>query len=116
MRSLPALLACLILLVLPGAALALPGPASFKAGPRLTLPAQSAAATPAPLTAATTTASTAATRSTATNPEAPVPVAPSNIPPVGRRLSPNQVLAIAARLPKMERVRREYPGSYGGAY
>jgi hypothetical protein len=45
-----------------------------------------------------------------------VPVAPSNIPPAGRRLSPNQVLAIAERLPKMQRVRREYPGSYGGAY
>jgi len=26
------------------------------------------------------------------------------------------VLAIAERLPKVEKVRRRYPGSYGGAY
>jgi hypothetical protein len=48
--------------------------------------------------------------------EAPIPIAPSDHPPAGRRLSPNQVLAIAAALPKMRRVRAKYPGSYGGAY
>jgi hypothetical protein len=53
---------------------------------------------------------------TAVDPEAPVPVAPSNIPPAGRRLSPNAVLAIAAGLQKMRAVRAKYPGSYGGAY
>ncbi len=112
MRSLPALLACLILLVVPAAAFGLPGAESFKQGRRLTIPAQSTAGS----TTAPPAASTAATHSQATNPEAPVPVAPSNIPPAGRRLSPNQVLAIAERLPKMQGVRREYPGSYGGAY
>jgi hypothetical protein len=43
-------------------------------------------------------------------------VAPSNTPPAGRRLSANRVLEIAGALPKMKAVRREYPGSYGGAY
>jgi hypothetical protein len=103
MRSLAALLACLILLVAPGAALALPGAGSFTHGPRFATPT----VTPPP---------SAASATTATNPDAPVPVAPSNIPPAGRRLSANQVLAIAERLPKIEQVRREYPGSYGGAY
>ncbi len=51
-----------------------------------------------------------------TSSETPIPVPPSNIPPAGRRLSANQVLAIAARLPKMRKVRAEYRGSYGGAY
>jgi hypothetical protein len=40
----------------------------------------------------------------------------SSVPPAGRRLSSDQVLAIAGRLPKMRAVRAEYPGSYGGAY
>jgi hypothetical protein len=48
--------------------------------------------------------------------EAPIPVAASNKAPAGRRLSPNQVLAIAAALPKMRAVRAKYAGSYGGAY
>jgi Glycosyltransferase family 87 len=70
--------------------------------------------TAAPATAATpqrATASTAATTS-----EGPIPVPASNTPPSGRRLSANQVLAIAAALPKMRAVRAKYPGSYGGAY
>jgi hypothetical protein len=57
----------------------------------------------------------AATR-TPTNPEAPVPVAASVIPPPGRRLSPDQVLEIANRLPAMRRERAKHRGSYGGAY
>ena len=70
-------------------------------------------------TAATTTASsdgasTTTTQSTVS--ESPVPVANSDIPPAGRRLSANQVLAIAQALPKMKAVRAKYPGSYGGAY
>jgi hypothetical protein len=68
----------------------------------------SAASARAPATRTVTT--------TARNPEAPVPVAPSNIPPAGRRLSANQVLAIAERLPKVLSARSGYPGSYGGAY
>src|SRR5271167_3648503 len=51
-----------------------------------------------------------------TNPETPVPVAPSVVPPTGRRLSPDDVLEIAGRLPRMRRVRAVYPGSYDGAY
>ncbi len=50
------------------------------------------------------------------NPEAPIPVAASDTPPAGRRLSPNQVLAIAQRLEKVKKARSGYPGSYGGAY
>ena len=61
------------------------------------------------------TLSTNAKAPTSTS-EGPIPVAPSNVAPVGRRLTPNRVLAIAAALPKMKAVRREYPGSYGGAY
>ena len=47
---------------------------------------------------------------------APIPVSASDIPPAGRRLSANRVLAIAERLPKMRSVRAKYPGSFGGAY
>jgi hypothetical protein len=47
---------------------------------------------------------------------AAIPVPPSDTPPTGRRLSANQVLAKAERLPKMKAVRAKYPGSYGGAY
>jgi hypothetical protein len=115
MRSVPALLACLILLLLPGAALGLPGAASFKAGPRVKRPkVTTTAARSAPVT--TTAQRTASTASSARNPDAPIPVAPSDTPPAGRRLSANQVMAIAARLGKVERARRQYPGSYGGAY
>jgi hypothetical protein len=71
-----------------------------------------AAAAPAPVPGSTAPASP----SSATNSEAPIPVPASNAPPQGRRLSPNEVLAIAAPLPKMKAVRAEYPGSYGGAY
>jgi hypothetical protein len=85
------------------------------------------AAANATTSSATATASTAGSASPAggagapgatsvKNPDAPVPVGPSNIPPAGRRLSANQVIAIAERLPKVEHARREYPGSYGGAY
>ncbi len=57
-----------------------------------------------------------ATTTSATNSETPVPVAPSIVPPAGRRLSPDDVLEIAGRLPRMRRVRADYPGSYDGAY
>ncbi len=59
---------------------------------------------------------TSASSTTQTDPNAPIPVPESNTPPAGRRLSANQVLAIAARLPKMKAVRAKYRGSYGGAY
>jgi hypothetical protein len=66
--------------------------------------------------ATTTPTSTAATSTQATVSENPVPVANSDIPPAGRKLSANRVLAIAESLPKMKAVRAKYPGSYGGAY
>ncbi len=65
-------------------------------------------------TRSTTTRSTAKT--TGTTSESPIPVPASDTPPAGRRLSANRVLAIAAKLPKMRAVQREYRGSYGGAY
>ena len=68
-------------------------------------------ATAAPATTAAATTSTQATVS-----ESPIPVAASDIPPAGRRLSANQVLAIAQALAKMKAVRAKYPGSYDGAY
>jgi hypothetical protein len=52
----------------------------------------------------------------AVNSQAPIPVARSNIPPAGRRLSAEEVLAIAARLPRMKQLEREYRGAYSGAY
>lgn len=84
-------------------------------------PAQAAGSTArdslrSPTSATADPSSSSSSAATAANPEAPIPVAPSNTPPVGRRLSPNQVIAIAAALPKMKKVRSEYPGSYGGAY
>ena len=36
--------------------------------------------------------------------------------PPGRRLSADQVLAIARKLPKMRAVQAEYPGSFADAY
>jgi hypothetical protein len=56
------------------------------------------------------------TTTTPANPESPVPVAPSLVPPAGRRLSSDDVLEIANRLPKMRHERARYRGSYGGAY
>jgi len=79
--------------------------------------ATTAKRTNAPLALTTglrTTSGTSAT--TATTSETPVPVAPSIVPPAGRRLSPDDVLEIANKLPKMRHVRAKYPGSYGGAY
>jgi glycosyl transferase family 87 len=52
----------------------------------------------------------------ATNPEAPIPVPESSVPPAGRRLSADEVLAIAAKLPLIRGERAKYRGSYGGAY
>jgi hypothetical protein len=43
-------------------------------------------------------------------------VALSNVPPAAHRLSSEQVLAIANRLPEMRALRREYPGSFGDVY
>ena len=66
--------------------------------------------------ASTTPTSTTSTTAPATVSETPIPVAASTIPPAGRVLSADRVLAIAEGLPKMKAVRAKYPGSYGGAY
>jgi hypothetical protein len=59
---------------------------------------------------------TTTTTTASTNSETPIPVPDSNVPPAGRRLSADQVIAIASALAKMRAVRRKYPGSYAGAY
>ncbi len=56
------------------------------------------------------------TTTTSAEPEAPVPVVASDTPPPGRFSSPNRILRIADRLPKMRAVRAEYPGSFGDVY
>jgi hypothetical protein len=59
---------------------------------------------------------TATKSTTSTSSETPVPVSLSNVPPAGHRLSSEQVLAIANRLPKMRALRAEYKGSFGDVY
>jgi hypothetical protein len=104
MRHPPLALALTLILALPGSALA--SRTSFDTVTR------------APLAAHTDTAFAAAAASTtvSTSSETPIPVVKSNVPPAGRRLSSDQVLAIAEKLPKMKAARAKYPGSYGGAY
>jgi hypothetical protein len=83
--------------------------------PALPAPAAAAASTiPRGISSLTSRTRTSAPATATT--EGPIPVPPSSVPPAGRRLSANQVLAIAAALPKMRAARAEYPGSYGGAY
>jgi hypothetical protein len=111
---LAAVIACAVL----GVAVGNAAGATASAGP--------AAGARAPLTGATLagiaaaagaeTAHSARSQSSSTVPGAPIPVARSSVPPAGRRLSSDQVLAIAGSLPKMKAVRARYPGSHGGAY
>jgi len=69
------------------------------------------------LTSKLTSPTTSSTSSpSGDNAETPIPVSASTVPPAGRRLSSDQVLAIAERLPKMRAVRTKYPGSFGDAY
>jgi hypothetical protein len=91
-----------------------PGQAAVSqaAGPSGTAGSQGAAAS----TSTTATGSSSSSSTTQTDPNAPIPVPPSDVPPPGRRLSANQVLAIALRLDSVKKARAEYPGSYGGAY
>jgi hypothetical protein len=109
-----------------GPALALGLPSAAQAAASATAHTTSARAT----TARTTTARTTTARTTttdkatartskltsATSSETPVPVALSNVPRAGRRLSSEQVLAIANRLAKMRALRAEYRGSFGDVY
>jgi hypothetical protein len=57
-----------------------------------------------------------ASTSTSTSSETPVPVTLSNVAPAAHRLSSEQVLAIANRLPEMRALRREHRGSFGDVY
>jgi hypothetical protein len=56
------------------------------------------------------------TLTSTTSSETPLPVALSNVPPAAHKLSPNEVLAIANRLPKMKALSHEYKGSFGDVY
>jgi hypothetical protein len=76
-----------------------------------------------PCAAAATTSGSASspqsqTRGTpgSTSSTAPIPVPLSSVPPAGRRLSANRVVAIASALPKIRAERAKYRGSFGGAY
>ncbi len=99
-------------IIVAGLALAVPSPAAANTSSQASLPETSPLAT----TVATKTTALAATTTQVTVSESPVPVLGSEIPPAGRRLSADQVLAIAEALPKMKAARAKYPGSYSGAY
>jgi hypothetical protein len=133
MRRLATAIVLLVPLGLPVAAHAaagMPGsvarPAGLSAAPSsLPAPGQdvgssASARSAAPGAGATSTSTTAGTSSssstTQTDPNAPIPTPPSDVPPPGRRMSANQVLAIAQRLASVKKARAKYPGSYGGAY
>src|SRR2546423_10884618 len=75
-------------------------------------PALSAASPPG----SSTRAQAPASSGQSTSAGAPIPVAASDTPPAGRRLSSNQVLAIAQALPKMKALRRKQSCSYAYAY
>src|SRR2546423_3269473 len=75
-------------------------------------PALSAASPPG----SSTRAQAPASSGQSTSAGAPIPVAASDMPPAGRRLSSNQVLAIAQALPKMKALRRKQSCSYAYAY
>ncbi|HEV7527959.1 MAG TPA: hypothetical protein VGO29_03600 [Solirubrobacteraceae bacterium] len=104
-------LACALMCVVPSSAGAAPGALGSAPQP---LQLATGASSDATVSSASSASSTKSGQSTSS--DAPIPVAPSDTPPAGRRLSPNQVLAIAGRLAKMRAVRVKYPGSYGGAY
>jgi hypothetical protein len=136
MRRLPTALALTLALALPATAHAaggvlgsVPQPAQLGGAPS-SVPAPGQAAVSqaagqsatagakgaATSTSTTATASSSSSSTTQTDPNAPIPVPPSDVPPPGRRLSANQVLAIAGRLESVKKARAKYPGSYGGAY
>jgi hypothetical protein len=74
------------------------------------LPAASAHAAPA------SSSTHASTLTTSTNSETPIPVALSTVAPAAHKLSSDQVLAIANRLPKMKALSHEYRGSFADVY
>jgi hypothetical protein len=113
MRRLTVSIVCVLGFAVPASAQAAAG--SLGSAPQPASVGASAASGAAP-SARTPSSSSSSSSSTATDPNAPIPVPASNTPPAGRRLSANQVLAIAERLPKVTAVRRPHAGSYGGAY
>jgi hypothetical protein len=92
-----------------------PAVASAAAGPPSSAPRQAQLGSVGP-TPTDHRSSSALASGQSTSSESPIPVPASNTPPAGRKLSANKVLAIAGALVKMRAARREYPGSYGGAY
>jgi hypothetical protein len=114
MRRLIVSIACVLGLAAPATAHAAAG-----AGTAPPQPARAASTTRALASApgvSSSSSSSSSSTGSSTSSDAPVPVPASDTPPAGRRLSANQVLAIAERLPKIKAVRRAHPGSYGGAY
>jgi hypothetical protein len=98
------LVACAAMCALPASAQG--APTTISGTSRLSLP----------LASGSSGSSGAVSSGQSTNSQAPIPVPASNVPPSGRKLSADKVLAIAAALGKMRAVRAKYPGSYGGAY
>jgi hypothetical protein len=111
MRCLPAIVICILLSAAHAAAAHAAAPHPLTAALQPSSPASTAGSHTTPGASASTPATSASTTT-----DGPIPVPPSSVPPAGRRLSANKVLAIAAALPKMRALRAEYPGSYGGAY
>jgi len=70
----------------------------------------------APTGAGAASIAAGSTLTSATSSETPVPVTLSNVPPAAHRLSSEQVLAIANRLPEMRALRSEHRGSFGDVY
>jgi hypothetical protein len=105
-----ATIACACLCALPAAAHASPGTRAGGATPAAQLRGAVWAGTTVPSSAS------AAASGQSTSAGAPIPVSASDVPPPGRRLSANRVLAIAGALAKMKAVRAKYAGSFGGAY
>ena len=117
----PLAVACL--LALAGAQPAAAEPVALAAAPGESTPGLLSPPPPGPpLPAAppragsTTHAQAPASSGQSTSAGAPIPVAASDKPPAGRRLSSNQVLAIAQALPKMKALRRKHAGSFADAY
>jgi hypothetical protein len=84
---------------------------AITARPRHASGALATAARPSPKPPRARTAATSSTTS-----ETPIPVSLSTVPPAGHRLSSDEVLAIADRLPEMRALRHEYKGSFGDTY
>jgi hypothetical protein len=104
-------IACVVCLTAPATARAAAGSSA-----RAPQPAPASAIVSSATTVPSGLSSSSSSSTASTSSDAPIPVAASDTPPAGRRLSANQVLAIAERLPKMRAVRRDHRGSYGGAY